>query len=97
MECKRYLNVLLLIVVFLFTGCKKDIINLKEQINIYIQRIKTNEKECQNVLNSLLNIIKIEEMFLYLSIDDEKINTYDIISLKNFLNKYNRAKISKLP
>lgn len=75
---------------------KKDIINLKEQINMYIQRIKTNEKECQNVLNSLLNIIKIEEMFLYLNIDDEKTNTYDIISLKNFLNKYNRAKISKL-
>ena len=73
---------------------KKDILNLKEEINKRIESI--NQQDYKNMLISLLNIIKIKELFLYLNINDEKVNSYDIISLKNILNNYNKPKLNLL-
>ena len=73
---------------------KKDVLNLKEHINIKI--VSINEQDYKNLLNSLLNMIKILELFLYLNINDENINSFDSISLKNILDKYNKPKLNAL-
>ena len=76
---------------------KKDMILLKDNIYKKIEYNKQkNEYDYNNLLNSLLNIIKIKELFLNLNINDDNVNTYDIVSLKNILHKYNKAHINLL-
>ena len=77
---------------------RKNIIILKEDINKKIETIKTKKSEenfCQ-LLNSLLNIIKIKEIFLSININDKNVNSYDLISLKYILNKFNQQKLGIL-
>ena len=73
---------------------KKEVLNLKEHISLKIESI--NEQNYKNLLNSMLNMIKIVELFLHLNINDENINSFDIISLKNILDKYNKPKLNLL-
>ena len=76
---------------------KKDMILLKDNIYKKIEYNKQkNEYDYNNLLNSLLNIIKIKELFLNLNTNDDNVNTYDIVSLKNILHKYNKAHINLL-
>ena len=76
---------------------KKDMILLKDNIYKKIEYNKQkNEYDYNNLLNSLLNIIKIKELFLNLNINDDNVNTYDIVSLKNILHKYNKAHFNLL-
>ena len=79
---------------------KKSIIYLKEEINKKLKSYTNKEKSSDDfyykLLNSLLRIIKIKEIFLYLNTKDQSINTYDLISLKYVLDKYNQIKIDLL-
>ena len=79
---------------------KKSIIYLKEEINKKLKSYTNKEKASDDfyykLLNSLLRIIKIKEIFLYLNTKDQSINTYDLISLKYVLDKYNQIKIDLL-
>ena len=79
---------------------KKSIICLKEEINQKIKCFTNKEKASDDfyykLLNSLLRLIKIKKSFLYLNSNDFSINTYDLLSLKNVLNKYNQIKIDLL-
>jgi len=76
---------------------KKSITCLKEEINQKLKSLAIKDKSSDDLyyklLNSLLRIIKIKELFLYLNISEQNINTYDLISLKSFLDKYNQEKI----
>ena len=76
---------------------KKDLILLKNEINKKIEDNKQkNDIEYNNLLNSLLNIIKIKETFLNMNINSDGVNAFNIISLKNILNKYNKAEFNLL-
>ena len=76
---------------------KNHMTSLKEEINKKIEFNKQNkEYDYNNLLNSLLNIIKIKEKLLNLNINDDEVNTYDIVSLKNLLHKYNKVHINLL-
>lgn len=78
---------------------KKQLILLKKSINNEISEINQNNKKeeyYEKLLNSLLNIIQIKQIFLNIDINNEKINTYDIVSLKYILDRYNKAKINIL-
>ena len=80
---------------------KKELLSLKEEINnkiVIINQNNKNENEGNylKLLYSLLNIIVIKELFLDLKINDEFINSYDIVSLKYLLDKYNKTKLNIL-
>ena len=77
---------------------KKILTLLKEEINNKISFYKNNKKEEDYIklLNSFLNIIQLKNYYLNLNISDEFINSYDIISLKFILDKYNKEKIKSL-
>lgn len=74
--------------------CVKEVINQK--LKSYTNKEKASDDFYYKLLNSLLRIIKLKELFLYLNINDKNINTYDLISLKNVLDKYNQKKIDLL-
>ena len=76
---------------------KKDLLLLKNEINKKVEYNKQkNDIEYNNLLNSLLNIIKIKEIFLNMNINSDGVNAFNIISLKNILNKYNKAEFNLL-
>ena len=74
---------------------KNELINLKEiieqKINENNKKLEEN-KESNKMLNSLLYMINIKNLFLNMNIQDEQINAYDLISLKYILNMHNKAK-----
>ena len=81
---------------------KNEIFNLKEEINQKIEIIKQKnengiDKIYNKLLNSILNLIKVKEYFLNINLNDvEVLNSYDIISLKYIVNKFNKLKLKKL-
>ena len=75
---------------------KSSVLCLKEEINKKLISFTNKDDLYYKLLNSLLRIIKIKELFLYLNTSDQSINTYDLITLKNVLNKFNQEKIGLL-
>ena len=78
---------------------KNDLENLKIIIKKKIDQLNNKieePKEKTNILNSLLNIISIKNIFFELKIQNDDINAYDLISLKYILNQHNKAKINLL-
>lgn len=79
--------------------CKNDLENLKIIIKKKIDELNNKieePKEKINILNSLLNIISIKNIFFELKIQNDNINAYDLISLKYILHQHNKAKINLL-
>ena len=78
---------------------KNELINLKTVIEKKIgeiDNIKNVLSDKIKILRTLLNVIKIKNIFLDMNIWDDKINAYDLISLKFLINKYNKVKINLL-
>ena len=74
---------------------KNELINLKEIIVKKIEENNKNQeenKDANRMLNSLLYMINIKNLFFNMNIQDEQINAYDLISLKYILNMHNKAK-----
>ena len=77
---------------------KKELMLLKDLINKKIIESKKEkiDEYYLKLLYSIGYIIKIKEKILEINVDEEGINTYDILSLKYILDKYNKAKINTL-
>ena len=65
MECKRYLKVLLLIAIFLLTGCKKNIINAEKfkeiaDFNGYIVKKDKTGYESYNYIKDIYYAINLD-------------------------------------
>ena len=74
---------------------KNELIDLKNIIEEKINENKNKQdenKEGNKLLNSILNMIDIKNIFLNMNIEDEEINAYDLISLKYLLNMNNHSK-----
>ena len=72
---------------------KNELNILKEIIEKKIEENKNNEyKEGIKLLKSILYIIIIKSKFFNLNFQDDKINAYDLISIKYMLNMHNKAK-----
>ena len=72
----------------------KDLTNKK--ISDYKKEKENEEENYIKLLNSMIYMLQIKEKILDLNLKEENVNTYDIISLKYFLDKYNKAKINTL-
>ena len=78
---------------------KIQISNLQGIIEQKIDKINKNDKDSNDslkLLNSILNMIKLKNIFFCLNINDIRINAYDLISLKNLLNRHNKTKFNLL-
>ena len=72
----------------------KDLINKK--INDYKKEKENEEENYIKLLNSMKYMLQIKEKIIDINLKEENVNTYDIISLKYILDKYNKAKINTL-
>ena len=80
-------------------NCKNELENLKIMLKKIIDELNNKNEENKDkirLLNSLLNIIFVKNIFFDLKIQDDNINVYDLLSLKYILNKHNKAEINLL-
>ena len=85
---------------------KNEIIDYKNVLNNLKNVIQKKEEEVfdtndefkykMKLFYSLLNIVTIKSLFLEMKFQNEGINAFDLISLKDFINKSNKAKLNLL-
>ena len=78
---------------------KKDLVNLKNLIEKKIDEIHDKNEEfldMKRLLNSVLNLILIKNYFLDIKFDKDRINVYELDSVKFLLDRHNKVKINLL-